>query len=611
MRPVVLAGRPPAVTAPRGLAMPPDRGHTRAYRKKGNAMKRAWAGRAIAVAIALLTTNGAKAQAPDGSAGRAAPRAPAAIPLVTSNDGIAFIAARARSVASSTASTTTLAQDPFGSAVDFIGNYYTGFRAMIVSGSGAGQTRTIGAWTGGLTPSFAVTPAWATAPDATSVIDIVSPGGSAGGGNRWRWMVATQTPGIGHGEGGAALLQLDTSVANDWSSAATVIEVQPPGLKGQNGTDSYINLVAQILNLTSDNTLTNPPSPGGRPLDLGPQLVLSRNATGPAGSTGGTLQLNFWDSANVTQTGTFVSQRLVDNTAGHFTTELAIVNALDAASGTIGSASLPFVFDGGFSSGDAAYGGLWVQANASRTPYSGPHGTTTSKGPGTINAVALYRQGHAVATLDLAESLTNKTLITVGQAAAVNAGDLGSFFADTDGNASLSIRNGNGGARNLSRLCLGNDASPCDGFLGLTGAANPGLAGQGARGVALYSNINTVLYAGGAQAALLDATQHLRPGGTGAPVIASGACGSATNGTLSAGSNDHGGLVAIGPADTATCTVTFAKPYATAPRACSLTPANAVAAAQGTTMAYVAAISATRFVISGRLAGAQFYYQCL
>jgi hypothetical protein len=111
----------------------------------------------------------------------------------------------------------------------------------------------------------------------------------------------------------------------------------------------------------------------------------------------------------------------------------------------------------------------------------------------------------------------------------------------------------------------------------------------------------------------LDTTQHARLGNATAPTITSGNCGSTTNGTIAAGSNDHAGLVRIGAAATATCTISFGATWATAPRTCHITPANAAAAATATTVAYVdpANISATQFVITGTvLANANYEYWC-
>lgn len=96
----------------------------------------------------------------------------------------------------------------------------------------------------------------------------------------------------------------------------------------------------------------------------------------------------------------------------------------------------------------------------------------------------------------------------------------------------------------------------------------------------------------------------------GAPTIASGACGATTNGTV-AGTNQTG-KITIGAAATAACTVGFSATLAAAPKACVVFPGNAAAAATGTTVAYVSAISTASFVLTGTaLANTIYYYVCL
>ena len=60
-------------------------------------------------------------------------------------------------------------------------------------------------------------------------------------------------------------------------------------------------------------------------------------------------------------------------------------------------------------------------------------------------------------------------------------------------------------------------------------------------------------------------TQPLAIGGAGTPNIASGACGTGTNGTIAANGNDQAFEVLIGSAATTTCTITFASAFGTAP----------------------------------------------
>lgn len=110
----------------------------------------------------------------------------------------------------------------------------------------------------------------------------------------------------------------------------------------------------------------------------------------------------------------------------------------------------------------------------------------------------------------------------------------------------------------------------------------------------------------------LSATTQLLLSGEGTPTIASGACGTGTNGTIASGSTDQSGQVQIGSATTTTCTIAFSATLGTAPGACVLFPANATAAATGTTVAYVSAITTAHFVITGSaLASANYYYHCI
>lgn len=95
----------------------------------------------------------------------------------------------------------------------------------------------------------------------------------------------------------------------------------------------------------------------------------------------------------------------------------------------------------------------------------------------------------------------------------------------------------------------------------------------------------------------------------GATSIASGNCGTGTNGSVS-GTNQSGAIT-IGATATTTCQIDFSKTLAAAPGACVLFPANATAAAAGTTVARVSAITTAHFIVTGSaLASANYYYVC-
>lgn len=95
----------------------------------------------------------------------------------------------------------------------------------------------------------------------------------------------------------------------------------------------------------------------------------------------------------------------------------------------------------------------------------------------------------------------------------------------------------------------------------------------------------------------------------GTPTIASGACGTGTNGTIS-GTNQSG-IITIGAVATTTCTISFSATIV-APKSCNLTAGNATAAATGTTLARVGAPSTSAWVITGlALASTVYNYICL
>lgn len=95
----------------------------------------------------------------------------------------------------------------------------------------------------------------------------------------------------------------------------------------------------------------------------------------------------------------------------------------------------------------------------------------------------------------------------------------------------------------------------------------------------------------------------------GLPTIGSGNCGTGSNGAVVAGSTNQSGSITIGATATTSCAVAFSKTLGVTPNAVLLYPANAAAAATGTTVARVSAISATGFTITGSaLANANYYY---
>jgi hypothetical protein len=97
----------------------------------------------------------------------------------------------------------------------------------------------------------------------------------------------------------------------------------------------------------------------------------------------------------------------------------------------------------------------------------------------------------------------------------------------------------------------------------------------------------------------------------GTPTIASGTCGTGSNGAVANGSTNQSGEITIGASATSTCTLAFSTTLGAAPLACTISPGNAAAAAWGTTGAYVSSITTGHFIITGTLANANYYYHCL
>ena len=94
------------------------------------------------------------------------------------------------------------------------------------------------------------------------------------------------------------------------------------------------------------------------------------------------------------------------------------------------------------------------------------------------------------------------------------------------------------------------------------------------------------------------------------PTIANNACGSTSQGTVAVGSTNNAGTVTVGTAAVTSCVISFSATQTVAPK-CVIAPANAVAAVQGTTLAYVSAQTTTSFTITGAaLASASYTYHC-
>jgi len=96
--------------------------------------------------------------------------------------------------------------------------------------------------------------------------------------------------------------------------------------------------------------------------------------------------------------------------------------------------------------------------------------------------------------------------------------------------------------------------------------------------------------------------------GTSAVSIASGACGAGANGTISGVA--RAGKITIASATTTACAVGFTPQWPTTLKTCTISPATSASAGSGVA-AYVSALAATGFTVSGTaLASTSFYYNC-
>lgn len=102
----------------------------------------------------------------------------------------------------------------------------------------------------------------------------------------------------------------------------------------------------------------------------------------------------------------------------------------------------------------------------------------------------------------------------------------------------------------------------------------------------------------------------VRVGSGSAPTIASGACGTGANGTVTAGSRTNAGNITIGATAATTCTVSFATTLTAAP-IFTITAANATAIG-ALILAFVSSVSTGGFVITGSvLANTNWNYVCI
>jgi hypothetical protein len=195
---------------------------------------------------------------------------------------------------------------------------------------------------------------------------------------------------------------------------------------------------------------------------------------------------------------------------------------------------------------------------------------------------------------------------TIAGAATNNFGFKGALVASTTKNYNLYM---SGTAPNLltGDTIVTGGTNGCNAVDGACISYGSAIAHFGA-GAADAINFN----AGTSTTASIDQYGRSRFGILGSvPSITSGACGSTTNGTITAGGNDQNFLLNIGAAVTASCIVNFSTAWTTAPIGCDATPTNAAAAASGTTGMYMSAPTTTTVTMNGSaLANTTWSLQC-
>jgi hypothetical protein len=321
------------------------------------------------------------------------------------------------------------------------------------------------------------------------------------------------------------------------------------------------------------------------------------NTTGVTFSSGITSTgTNSWGGVNSFAKSDFV---LLGTSTGGLT-----LNAGNTGSGsntiTLPAGTTDFSATGGTSQvvKQTSSGGAFTVAQLANTDITGL-GTASTANTGTSGATIPFLNGvntwSGVQTFSAALAFSTTNTIDIGTSATVLAprtvyagtsfvGPVGTFTTSaTIGAGSAITSSGAGGA-------LGTAAFVATGTSGAT--------------IPLLNGINTWSGATNTFSGMIVSSAGL-------PTIASGACGTTTNGAVVAGSTDQTGSITIGSAGTSTCTVSFSATLGAAPKACIIQPANATAAATGTTAAYISSITTAQFVITGTLANANYYYHCL
>lgn len=361
--------------------------------------------------------------------------------------------------------------------------------------------------------------------------------------------------------------------------AATATSINGNAITASTGTLT----LAAGKTLTANNTLTLAGTDGST-INVGAGGTLGTAAFDNTGTSGATIPLlngtNTWSAVNTFGSGDLsaTAPSLSGTVTGTYTLGGTPTITAPTLSGTV--------------SGTYTLGGTLTLSGATLS------GNTTLPGSGQISSagfLGIGATGSASLPISVADNQNASSSVQISNNNASSSA--AAQFVASNGTHSGTLDQtgtgaGTGGVvRTDGTLLFGN--GPGGLTLATIGAAQP-----------VYFGVNNV------ETARFDANGNFRVGQSGAPTVAANACGSTTQGTVAAGSTNNAGQFTAGTVAVTTCTITFANSgFTFAPRSIVLYPANATAAATGTVAAFVSAISATTFTVTGTaLASASYYY---
>lgn len=260
--------------------------------------------------------------------------------------------------------------------------------------------------------------------------------------------------------------------------------------------------------------------------------------------------------------------------------------------------------------------GTCAQGNAA-VPYTGASGTVNLNAQQLTNVVVNTSGTITSTNATASSSKTTGALIVTGGIGSSGNVSAASFGASADFTSIVPISitdTGTGGVSWQQGPTVGSGNHSIYGFFGGSQLAMFMFASGE---VQLPTNIassgvnsGTLVVGGGAgiAGALYIGGQFITT--TGTPTVASGACGTLTNGSIGSGDNQSHQLV-IGAVATTSCAVTFSgSGLPAAPKSCTFSPANAAAAAS-TVLARIGTIATTGYTMTGAvLASTNWNVQC-